>query len=66
MAGAHDALLEPLRGAVRARAPLVPPAQIRIMAAELGASAGAIGAALAGAGLADGGDQVDAAASRAR
>jgi glucokinase len=46
-AGAGDALLDPIRKAVRARVTLVPPEQVSIVAAELGSSAGAIGAALA-------------------
>jgi glucokinase len=51
IAGASASLLGPLRDVVRQRAPLVPPDRIRIVAAELGAGAGAIGAALAGAGF---------------
>jgi glucokinase len=52
MASAYDLLRDPLLAAVRSRAPLIPPDRIRIVAAELGSAAGAIGAALAGAGLA--------------
>lgn len=48
MASAYDALHAPLLTAVQTRAPLVPPDRIRIVAAELGTAAGAIGAALAG------------------
>ncbi len=47
VADAGDALLDPIREAVRARVPLVPPEQVNIVAAELGFTAGAIGAALA-------------------
>ena len=47
VADAGDALLEPIRRAVRARVTLVPPEQITIVAAELGTTAGAVGAALA-------------------
>lgn len=47
VAEAGDALLDPIREAVRARVPLVPPQQVTIVAAELGSTAGAIGAALA-------------------
>ncbi|MGI9647319.1 MAG: ROK family protein [Acidimicrobiia bacterium] len=47
VAEAGDALLDPIRQAVRARVTLVPPEQVTVVAAELGATAGAIGAALA-------------------
>jgi glucokinase len=47
VAEAGDALLEPIRRAVRTRVTLVPPEQITIVAAELGTVAGAVGAALA-------------------
>ncbi len=47
VADAGDAVLEPIRQAVRARVTLVPPEQITIVAAELGTAAGAVGAALA-------------------
>jgi len=47
VAEAGDALLDPIREAVRARVTLVPPERISIVAAELGSAAGAIGAALA-------------------
>lgn len=47
VATAGDALLGPIRRAVRERVTLVPPDQVQIVAAELGAGAGAIGAALA-------------------
>jgi glucokinase len=47
VAAAGDALLDPIRDAVRARITLVPPEQIEVVAAELGSRAGAIGAALA-------------------
>jgi glucokinase len=50
VAAADSVLLDPLRKAIRRRAPLVPPGRIRVAAAELGPWAGAIGAALAGAG----------------
>lgn len=53
MASAYDTLHAPLLAAVRSRAPLVPSDRIRIVAAELGTAAGAIGAALAGAELAN-------------
>src|SRR6266498_3004389 len=53
MASAYDILHAPLLAAVRSRAPLVPSDEIRIVAAELGTAAGAIGAALAGAGVVD-------------
>jgi glucokinase len=46
-AAAGDALLDPIRAAVLARITLVPPDQIKIVPAELGYEAGAIGAALA-------------------
>jgi glucokinase len=46
---AGDRALEPIRAAVRARTPLVPPDRIDIRAAALGRWAGAIGAALAAA-----------------
>ena len=46
-ATAGDALLGPIRQAVRERVTPVPPEQIEIVPAELGAGAGAIGAALA-------------------
>lgn len=44
---AGELALEPIREAVRRRVTLVPVSQIEIVAAELGTSAGAIGAALA-------------------
>ena len=47
VASAGEALLDPIRAAVRARVTLVPPEQVAIVAAELGSGAGAIGAALA-------------------
>jgi len=47
ISAAGELLLEPLRAAVRARAPLVEPDRIDIVAASLGSEAGAIGAALA-------------------
>lgn len=47
VADAGDALLDPIREAVRARVTLVPPERVTIVAAELGSTAGAIGAALA-------------------
>ena len=47
VADAGEALLEPIRRAVRARVTLVPPEQVTIVAAELGTAAGAVGAALA-------------------
>lgn len=50
IASAGEALLGPVRAAVRERAPLVPAAEVTVVAAELGESAGAIGAALVGAG----------------
>lgn len=53
MASSNDSQHAPLIAAVRLRAPLVPSDRIRIVAAELGTAAGAIGAALAGAGLAN-------------
>jgi glucokinase len=43
-----DLVLDPLRKAVAERVTLVPTDEIRIVAAELGPMAGAIGAALAG------------------
>lgn len=43
-----DAVLDPLRKAVAERVTLVPTDEIRIIAAELGSMAGAIGAAVAG------------------
>ena len=46
-ATAGDALLDPIRTAVKDRVTLLPPDQIEIVAAELGYEAGAIGAALA-------------------
>jgi glucokinase len=46
VANAGEQLLGPLRAAVAAAAPLVDPASYRIVAAVLGSSAGAIGAAL--------------------
>lgn len=45
-----DLVLDPLRQAVSERVTIVPTEQIRIVAAELGPMAGAIGAALAGVG----------------
>lgn len=47
VASAGDALLDPIRAAVRARVTLVAPEQVAIVGAELGSGAGAIGAALA-------------------
>lgn len=47
VAAAGDALIGPIRDAVRARVTLVPPEQVEVVAAELGSEAGAIGAALA-------------------
>ena len=47
VATAGDALLGPIREAVRSRVTLVPPEQVEVVAAELGSGAGAIGAALA-------------------
>lgn len=44
---AGDVALDPIRAAVRRRVTLVPPDGIRIVAAELGGAAGAVGAALA-------------------
>lgn len=49
MAGARELILEPLRMAVAARTPFVPSPGPRLVAAELGMEAGAVGAALAGA-----------------
>jgi glucokinase len=46
-ATAGDALLDPIREAVRERVTLVPPDRIEIVPAQLGYEAGAIGAALA-------------------
>jgi glucokinase len=46
-AEAGEILLEPLRQAVRARLTLIPPDAVRIVSAELGPIAGAVGAALA-------------------
>ncbi|HEY7522173.1 MAG TPA: ROK family protein [Candidatus Limnocylindrales bacterium] len=51
MAGAGEVIVEPIRAVVRRHAPLVPDAADRIVLAELGTSAGAIGAAIAGAGI---------------
>jgi glucokinase len=48
VAAAGDVLLEPVRRAVRERVTLAPADRIAIVAAQLGALAGAIGAALAG------------------
>lgn len=48
-AGAGDLILEPLRAKVKEHARMLPPDRIEIVLAELGPSAGAIGAALAGA-----------------
>lgn len=47
IAAAGELVLEPVREVVRARAPLVEPDRIDIVAASLGPEAGAIGAALA-------------------
>ncbi|HET7727130.1 MAG TPA: ROK family protein [Candidatus Limnocylindrales bacterium] len=47
ISAAGELLLEPLRAVVRARAPLVDPDRIDIVAAALGPEAGAVGAALA-------------------
>jgi glucokinase len=44
---AGDLVLEPIRAATRAHAPMIDPADIEIVAAALGPDAGAIGAALA-------------------
>jgi glucokinase len=49
ISAAGEQVLEPIRAVVRARTPLVPPERIDIRLAELGPSAGAIGAALAAA-----------------
>jgi glucokinase len=49
VASSGDLVLDPLRRAVAERVMLVPTNEIRIVAAELGPMAGAIGAALAGA-----------------
>jgi glucokinase len=49
IASAGDAVLEPIRAAVRRRATLVPTDRIDIVAASLGSAAGAIGAGLAAA-----------------
>lgn len=46
VASAGDAVLEPIRAAVRSRLTLVPPDAVEIVPASLGAEAGAIGAAL--------------------
>jgi predicted NBD/HSP70 family sugar kinase len=46
VAAAGDAVLEPIRTAVRSRLTLVPPDAVEIVPASLGAEAGAIGAAL--------------------
>jgi glucokinase len=51
MAEAGDVILEPIRRVVRRHTPLLPDTASRIVKAELGTSAGAIGAALAGAGI---------------
>jgi glucokinase len=51
IAAAHAVFLDPLQAAIRERAPLVPPEHIRVVAAQLGSSAGAIGGALAGIGV---------------
>lgn len=48
VAGAQRMLLDPLEAAVRNRVPLLPADRIRVVPAELGPWAGAIGAALAG------------------
>jgi len=48
IADAGDLILEPIRQAVRARVTLVPTESIHVVAASLGTTAGAIGAALAG------------------
>lgn len=50
IAAAGDLLLVPLREAIRKRVTLVPIEQVSVVLAELGSSAGAIGAALAGMG----------------
>jgi glucokinase len=55
IAAAHAVFLDPLRAAIRDRAPLVATEHIRVVAAQLGSAAGAIGAALAGMGSADDG-----------
>lgn len=47
IAAAGETLLGPLRRAVAARAPLVPPDELEIVPASLGSAAGAIGAAVA-------------------
>lgn len=49
IAGAGEVLLEPIRAEVRSRVTLVPADRVQIVLGELGASAGAIGAALRGA-----------------
>lgn len=46
-AEAGEALLDPLRAAVKRRLTLIPPEVVSIVAAELGTTAGAVGAALA-------------------
>jgi glucokinase len=51
MSEAGEVLLGPIRRVVRERTPLLPADAVRIVAAELGPAAGAIGAALAGAGI---------------
>lgn len=48
IAAAGDLLLEPVRKAIHDRVTLVPVDQVSVVLAELGSSAGAIGAALAG------------------
>jgi glucokinase len=50
-AQAGDLLLEPLRGMVRERVTMVPVERVKILQSELGPTAGAIGAALWGAGV---------------
>jgi glucokinase len=47
VAEAGDVFLDPIRAATRRRATLLPPEAIRIVPAELGSVAGAVGAALA-------------------
>jgi glucokinase len=51
MAEAGEVLLDPIRRVVREHTPLLPDEAVRIVTAELGPQAGAIGAALAGAGI---------------
>jgi glucokinase len=57
VAEAGEALLGPIREAVRSRVTLVPPERVEVVAAELGAMAGAVGAALASLGSAYGDEE---------